>query len=130
MQDLFIRSKFNPVIKPNPEHAWESLKVYNPGAIFYKGKYHLFYRAIGIGKDWHSSLGYAVSEDGEHFRRFPKPFLDRDPSNPLEFRGLEDPRIVKIDDTFFMSYAAYDGKVPRLQIVTSSDLKTWKKISP
>jgi predicted GH43/DUF377 family glycosyl hydrolase len=130
MRDLFTRSKFNPIIKPNPKHKWESLKVYNPGAIFYKGKYHLFYRAIGAGEDWRSSLGYAVSKDGEHFKRFSKPILDRDLSNPLELRGLEDPRITKINDTFFMTYAAYDGKVPRLHIATSSDLKNWRKSNP
>lgn len=127
MKDIFVRSKFNPIIKPNPKHEWESLKVYNPGAIFHNGKYHLFYRAMGIGKNWRSVLGYAVSEDGEHFKRFSHPIIDKDPSNPFEVRGLEDPRITKIDDTFFMAYAAYDGKIPKLHISTSSDLKKWKK---
>jgi predicted GH43/DUF377 family glycosyl hydrolase len=127
MVDIFVRSKNNPIVKPNSKHSWESLKVYNPGAIFHNGKYHLFYRAMGIGEDWHSAIGYAVSEDGENFRRFSKPILDRDPSNPLEFRGLEDPRIVKIEDTFFMTHAVYDGKTPRLCISTSKDLKKWDK---
>ena len=64
MADIFTRSKLNPIIKPNPKHDWESLKVYNPGAIFHNGKYHLFYRAMGIGEDWHSTIGYTVSKDG------------------------------------------------------------------
>jgi predicted GH43/DUF377 family glycosyl hydrolase len=127
MIDLFVRSKQNPIIKPNPKHDWEALKVYNPGAIFHNGQYHLFYRAMGIGADWHSALGYAVSDDGENFERFPEPILDRDPLNPLELRGLEDPRITKIGDTFYMTYAVYDGKTPRLHIATSLDLKNWNK---
>jgi predicted GH43/DUF377 family glycosyl hydrolase len=127
MSDIFLRSKHNPIIKPNPKHKWESLKVYNPGAIFHDGKYYLFYRAMGIGEDWHSSLGYAVSKDGEKFKRFSKPMFERDKSNPFELRGFEDPRIVKIGNTFYMTYAVYDGKTPRLHIVTSQNLKKWNK---
>lgn len=127
MKDIFKRSQYNPILKPIPEHDWEAWKVYNPGAVFHNGRYHLFYRAVGRGADWRSALGYAVSDDGEHFTRFPDPILDRDPANPLELRGLEDPRITKVGDTFFMAYAAYDGKVPRLHIATSSDLKRWKR---
>ena len=127
MKDIFTRSQYNPILKPIPEHDWEALKIYNPGAVFHNGKYHLFYRAMGRGADWHSALGYAVSDDGEHFTRFPDPILDRDLANSFELRGLEDPRITKVDDTFFMAYAAYDGEVPRLCIATSLDLKNWKK---
>jgi len=125
--DFFTRSRYNPIIVPDPAHEWESLKVYNPGAVFHDGKYHLFYRAMGQGIDWHSALGYAVSEDGERFTRFADPILDRDSKNPLELRGLEDPRITKIGNVFYMAYAAYDGKVPRLNIATSHDLKHWQR---
>ncbi|MFH1365744.1 MAG: hypothetical protein ABIH28_04115 [archaeon] len=127
MGDIFIRSKYNPIIKPNSKHKWESLKVYNPGAIFHDGKYHLFYRAMGLGENWNSVLGYAISEDGEHFKRFSKPIMERNPKNLLELRGYEDPRIVKIEDKFYMTYAVYDGKTPRLHISTSKDLKKWDK---
>ena len=130
MKSLFTRSKYNPILTPNSKHRWEALKVYNPGCLFYKGRYHLFYRAMGSGADWHSVIGYAVSKDGEKFERFSKPILDRDLNNPLEHRGLEDPRITKIGNKFFMAYAAYDGKVPRLHIATSSDLQRWQKHPP
>lgn len=130
MKSLFTRSKYNPILAPNPKHHWEALKVYNPGCLFYKGRYHLFYRAMGSGADWHSVIGYAVSKDGEKFKRFSKPILDRDLNNPLERRGLEDPRITRIGNKFFMVYAAYDGKVPRLHIATSSNLQHWQKHPP
>jgi len=123
---IFTRSEFNPILYPDPVHSWESFKVYNPGAIYENGKVHLFYRAIGHGEDWHSSIGYALSLDTEHFVRFPRPILTRD-DKILEHRGLEDPRIVKIDDTYFMSYAAYDGVNVRLHIATSTDLEIWEK---
>ena len=78
MKEIFKRSKLNPILKPNPKNDQESLKVYNPGAVFHEGKYHLFYRARGSGENSYSSIGYAVSEDGENFERFSKPILDRD----------------------------------------------------
>jgi len=130
MIEIFERSSANPILRPIPKNSWESLKVYNPGAIFYEGKYHLFYRAMGKGKDWHSSIGHAISEDGENFKRFSLPVIDKDDSNPLEFRGIEDPRLTKVGKRFFMTYTAYDGKVPRLHIATSKNLKEWKKSSP
>ncbi len=122
---IFKRSKLNPILKPIKENNWESLKVYNPGAIYENGKYYLFYRAVGNEKNWKSSIGYAVSEDGEKFTRFNKPVLS--PKSKEEKRGVEDPRITRIDDTYYMVYAAYDGITPRLSIATSKDLKTWEK---
>jgi len=127
MRDIFKRSAKNPILKPNPDNTWEAVKVYNPGAVYFNNEYHLFYRAIGFGQEWHSAIGYAVSGDGENFKRSNKPILDRDTNNALELRGLEDPRITQIEDTFYMVYAAYDGKVPRINIATSKDLRIWQK---
>jgi len=123
--NIFTRSKLNPILEPEKNNSWEALKLYNPGAIFYDNKYHLFYRAVGIGTDWKSAIGYAVSDDGENFTRFAEPLLAGE--SEAELRGLEDPRITKIGDTFYMAYAAYDGQTPRLSIATSSDLKIWRK---
>ncbi|MBU4217276.1 hypothetical protein L6270_02265 [Candidatus Parcubacteria bacterium] len=123
--NIFTRSKLNPILKPDKNNSWEALKLYNPGAIFHDNKYHLFYRAVGAGSDWNSAIGYAVSDDGENFQRFAESVLIGE--GEAEKRGLEDPRITKIGDTFYMTYAAYDGKTPRLLVATSKDLKTWQK---
>lgn len=125
MDNLFTRSKLNPIMRPNPDNWWEAKKLYNPGAIFYNGKYHLFYRAMGGGKDWKSSIGYAVSKDGENFQRFTKPLMMG--AGKTETRGLEDPRIAKIGKMFYAAYTAYDGKTARLNIAMSKDLKKWEK---
>jgi predicted GH43/DUF377 family glycosyl hydrolase len=107
---MFHRSKKNPILKPKVNNSWESKKLYNPGIIFFNGKYHLFYRAVGAGKNWKSSIGYAVSDDGENFQRYDKPIMTG--VTESEKRGLEDPRVTKIDDLFYMAYAAYDGITP------------------
>ena len=123
---MFTRSKHNPVLLPDKNHPWESRKVYNPGAIYYNDKYHLFYRAVG--EDWISRIGYAVSDDGEKFMRFDQPVLF--PEKSFEKNGVEDPRITKPEDIFCMAYTSYDGTTARLQIATSGNLKKWTKRGP
>ncbi len=122
---IFISSKNNPILKPNKKHNWEGAKVYNCGAIFHNKKYHLFYRAVNLGKNRKSTIGYAVSNDGINFKRFAKPLLL--PKGRLETRGLEDPRITKIDDKFYIAFAAYDGITPRLNTATSKNLTEWRR---
>jgi len=122
----FIASKNNPIFKPNKKHNWEGAKVYNCGAIFHNKKYHLFYRAVNLGKNCKSSIGYAVSDNGINFKRFSKPILL--PKGGLETKGLEDPRVTRLDDKFYMAFAAYDGITPRLNIAKSKDLIKWQRV--
>jgi beta-1,2-mannobiose phosphorylase / 1,2-beta-oligomannan phosphorylase len=122
---IFTPSKNNPILRPNRKHPWEALKVYNCGAIYHEKKFHLFYRAVGVGQDWRSVIGYAVSKDGVKFKRFSKPLLS--PKGKSEIRGLEDPRITKIADKFYMTFATYDGITPRLSTTASDDLINWQR---
>ncbi|MEK7077403.1 MAG: hypothetical protein AAB967_04210, partial [Patescibacteria group bacterium] len=125
---MLTRSSRNPIIRPS-RNAWESRKTYNPAAIYENGIYHLFYRTTS--KDWKSYIGHAVSKDGERFRRFSKPLIS--PQYIWEEKGCEDPRITKIGDTFFLSYAALGRtapngrKAPRVAVAVSKDLRHWKK---
>lgn len=124
MKKMFTRSSKNPILRPNPKKTWENFKVYNP-TIFYDGRYHLFYRAMNKGDNWRSCIGYAVSKDGEHFKRLAEPVLV--PNTTTEKRGVEDPRISKIGNTYHMMYAGYDGTDVCLCTATSKDLLHWKK---
>lgn len=75
-----------------------------------------------------SRLGYAVSTDGIHFNRLRKPIIIND--QPYEGRGCEDPRVVKIDDTYYMLYVAYNGKQKedwRICLASSKNLISWEK---
>ncbi|WML29828.1 glycoside hydrolase family 130 protein [Neobacillus sp. OS1-32] len=51
-----------------------------------------------------SYLRIARSKDGHHFTIDDKPFVY--PSNELETFGIEDPRITKIDDTYYIYFSA------------------------
>ena len=121
MEKLFNRSKLNPILKPNPRSPWQSEQVYNPGALYEKGEFHLFYRAVG--EAWVSKIGHAVSSDGENFSCEAKPLFE--PETVLEKNGIEDPRICKIGKEYFLTYNAYDGDTARLCSAISGDRKSW-----
>ncbi|KAJ6093509.1 hypothetical protein N7486_008798 [Penicillium sp. IBT 16267x] len=105
----------NPVMKPDPTHAWESAYLYNPSAIVMDDKVFLLYRAQDQQKT--SSIGLAWSSDGYNFTRYDQPIVYA--TEPYEQPGgCEDPRVVRIDGTFYLTYTAYDGKTARLWYVS------------
>lgn len=120
-----------PILKR--EVKWEEKDVFNPAAVVREGKVYMIFRAEDkIGKFAGTSrLGLAISEDGLHFTKMKEPvfFPANDSLKIFEWEGgVEDPRIVESDDSmYFMTYTAYDGKVARLLMATSSDLQHWKK---
>jgi beta-1,2-mannosidase len=117
----------------NKEVRWEEKDVFNPAAVVRNDSVFLIYRAEDtIGKYAGTSrLGVAVSPDGLHFTRKKEPILfpAEDAMKTYEWEGgIEDPRIVeKEDGTYIMTYTAYDGKVARLCVASSSNLITWTK---
>jgi len=90
----------------------------------------MFYRAID--KNLESTIGYARLEGPTKVVvRLDHPVIIR--TDPCETKGVEDPRIVKLDDTYYLTYTAHDGKHAVLGYATSSDLRVFTKggiISP
>lgn len=121
---MFVRSSHNPILKPDNDISWRSLKVYNPTVLFEDGVYHLFFRASG--RDGRSRIGHARSRDGENFQISAVPVLE--PGSAVDTAGVEDPRIAKVDEQYFLSYTAYDGHTARQALAISADLKIWEKI--
>lgn len=119
---MFVRSSHNPILKPDKSVSWRSLKVYNPTVLFENSKYHLFYRAVG--KDKISRIGYAISTDGINFSQQKKPNLS--PKGKLESKGIEDPRITKVKNKYFLTFTAFDGRTARLSLATGDKLNYWK----
>jgi len=119
-----------PILLPNKEHPWGETAVFNCAAIYDNGLVHMIYRTTDIapnGKEgeYINRLGYAVSKDGIHFNRLEQPILFNDVEQ--EARGPEDPRIVKIGDTFYMMYTGYSGKDFRICLATSKNLIDWER---
>jgi predicted GH43/DUF377 family glycosyl hydrolase len=110
------RYKDNPILSPKLENKWESKYVFNSAMLELGDKIHYVYRAMG--EDMVSRLGYASSFDGYLIdERLSYPILG--PSNSLEKRGCEDPRITVVDDTCIMTYTAFSD-IPQIAITTIS----------
>ena len=120
----------DPVLKRNVR--WEEKDVFNPAVVVRGGKIYMLYRAENkvttFGKT--SRIGLASSTDGIHFTREPAPVLypANDAQQKYETGGTEDPRVVEDPDgTYYMTYTAYDGKLARLHVASSPDLRHWTK---
>jgi predicted GH43/DUF377 family glycosyl hydrolase len=122
----FVRDRANPILRPGTQ-PWESKFVFNPAAVVKDGLVQLLYRAQG--PDLRSAIGLATSSDGVHFRRRSEPVLVA--SEPYELPGgCEDPRVVRVGGTYYMTYTGYDGTSARLCLATSRDLVRWTKHGP
>jgi predicted GH43/DUF377 family glycosyl hydrolase len=111
-----------PILSPHGD-GFEAAGVFNPAVIRRNGEFVMLYRAqdrAGV-----SRLGYASSTDGIHFMSRPDPILA--PEAPYERRGVEDPRLVSIDGTYYLTYTAYDGRDAQLALATSRDLEHWTR---
>jgi beta-1,2-mannosidase len=112
-----------PVIAPRGD-GWESAGTFNPAAIKHEGTIVLIYRAQD--KDGTSRLGYASSSDGVNFVRRPDPLLS--PETEYERGGgIEDPRVVRFGDTYYLTYTGYNKKDAQLCLATSNDLVHWDR---
>ena len=122
----FVRDPANPILRPS-NRRWESRFVFNPAAVVKDDLVQLLYRAQG--PDGRSSIGLATSSDGVHFVRLNKPVMEA--TEPYELPGgCEDPRVVQVGGTYYMTYTGYDGVSARLCLATSSDLLSWTKHGP
>jgi predicted GH43/DUF377 family glycosyl hydrolase len=103
---------------------FENEGVLNPAAIREGNNVHIFYRAVKQGNQ--SCIGYCKLEGPLSIvERWEKPFMV--PEFDYESQGMEDPRVVKIDDLYYMTYTAYDGTNALGALATSKDLMNFEK---
>jgi predicted GH43/DUF377 family glycosyl hydrolase len=123
----FTKYANNPILTPNPANEWESAYLYNPTAIVLNDTIFLLYRAQNASKT--SSIGLAWSSDGLSFTRLNTPILYA--TEPWEaIGGVEDPRLVRINSTFYLTYTAFDNSSAQLCLATSENLLDWTKYPP
>lgn len=103
---------------------FENEGVLNPAAIKEGNFVHLFYRAVHEGN--YSSIGYCLLNGPLQIEdRHYKPILV--PEFDYELHGIEDPRIVKIEDIYYLTYTAFDGVNALGCLATSTDLVHFEK---
>ena len=112
-----------PILSPRGD-GFEARGAFNPAVIRTADAYVMLYRAQdakGI-----SRLGYASSSDGVTFTREPAPVLSPE-ADYERGGGVEDPRLVRIDGLYYLTYTAYNGKDAQLALATSRDLRRWQR---
>ena len=95
----------NPILSPNPLNSWENLVVCNPAAWYENGLFYLLYRAAGNDKEHYIHIGLATSKDGCNFERFQNDPILSPTIGSFDGGSVEDPRVVKFGDEFYMTYA-------------------------
>ena len=124
LENSFERYIGNPIIKPIIESPWEARATFNPAAIYLDEKVHILYRAFSFKNK--SIVGYASSKDGVHIdERLPEPVyvprkIFEKRAAPDLWSGCEDARLTRIEDTIYITYTAYNGRVPRVALSTIS----------
>lgn len=121
--------KHGVILKPT-SLPFENVAVLNPAVYQEDERVHIFYRAIN--HHYHSSIGYALLEGPKRvIKRWKKPIFQS--KYAYESKGVEDPRIVKIGNCFYLTYVAHNGKNAVTAYATSQNLKTFQRhgiISP
>ncbi len=117
------RASQTPILSPQGD-GWESAGTFNPAVVTNNGRIVMLYRA----QDSHgtSRLGYAESVDGIHFTRRAEPVLSPEADYEKD-GGVEDPRLVKFGDTYYLTYTGYNTKDAQLCLATSHDLIHWDR---
>ena len=123
----------NPILKPRPNIWWDSKYVYNPAATIHDGKVYLLYRAEGdearknIRMKWPvTRLGLAVSKNGYDIDERPEQFF-MEGEGPEELWGIEDPRVSKIGDTYYIVYVQVAPNHTCLALATTKDWKSHQR---
>ena len=117
------RASDAPILSPQGK-GWESAGTFNPAVIEYEGRFVMLYRAQDAAGT--SRLGYAESTDGTHFTRRAEPVLSPEADYEID-GGVEDPRLQKFGDTFYLTYTGYNKKDAQLCMATSHDLIHWDR---
>ena len=119
-----IKIKKEGIILSETDLEFENDGVLNPAIMQEGNTLHMLYRAVRRGN--YSTIGYAKLEGPlKVVERNKEPLII--PTTKDEIHGIEDPRIVKIDNTYYITYCAYDGINALGSLITSVDLIQFEK---
>ena len=129
------RNPHNPLIQSDNQHSWRGLATFNASPAVCNDQLHLVYRAMGDRAYYHgqdvelSVIGHVVIDPTQPDTSQSEHSVLIDPIEDWEEFGVEDPRITKIDDTYYIFYTALGG-FPfsaaniRSAVATTKDFKT------
>jgi predicted GH43/DUF377 family glycosyl hydrolase len=123
--ELFQRFEGNPILSAaNFPHMVNA--VFNPGATEFEGRTLLLVRVehrTGL-----SSLAVATSDDGlTGWEIDPVMGLEPERDSPDECWGIEDPRITRIGDEYYVVYVGYSAYGPLVCLAKTRDFVQWER---
>ncbi len=123
------RYQGNPILtKDDVPYSVET--VHNAAVTKYKDKYIMLFRShLRNGR---SIIGIAESEDGFNFNVRRKPFITPGKNGLFsiyEEFGVEDPRICKIKDNYYITYSAYSKHGVRIALAKTKNFNSLEKIT-
>ncbi len=124
-RELLRRYEGNPILSPGdfPEMV---NAVFNPGAILMDGRTVLLLRVeyrTGL-----SSLVTAMSDDGlTNWEIEPVRGLHPEVEGFAEHWGIEDPRITKVGDEYFVVHVGFSAAGPLVLLATTKDFVNWER---
>lgn len=131
-KELFTRYDGNPILKPSM-WPYSVEAVFNPSAVKFKNEVLLLVRAED--RSGYSHLSIARSKDGRtDWRIDPKPALEADVTFNEAIFGLEDPRIVWLEDrqeyiitcvSFVLGVA---GEPPGISLISTKDFIHFERL--
>jgi predicted GH43/DUF377 family glycosyl hydrolase len=101
---IIDRHKKNPIVIPGTDH-WRKVVTFNPGAIYDNGKFYMYERAAGSLRPFRTHIGLLESTDGITFTQVGKEPIFTSEMIGFPEGSVQDARVVKIDDLFYMTYA-------------------------
>lgn len=104
--------------------------VFNAASTRYGDDYILLLRIENLAG--RSVFALARSSDGFHFNVEPNFVMtpsDEEPFKTYEELGIEDPRITKMDDIYYIMYTAYSQHGARLALAKTMDFKQYDRIA-
>ncbi|NWF91873.1 MAG: family 43 glycosylhydrolase [Syntrophaceae bacterium] len=115
----------NPILRPS--RGFQSKRLYNPSVLKEGERFLMVYRAE-TDDGLTGRIGLAESQDGFHFTCHEEPVLT--PGEDFDRGGCEDPRIVKLDGVYYLTYVGNSQRyhVSNICIATSKDLLNWRKL--
>ena len=124
------RYKNNPILVKE-DVPFKVNSIFNPGAVKINDQYLLLCRVeMPSGR---SSFVLASGNDGISFKVEDKLCLSPDDHKKF-FKyvewGIEDPRVTKIDEKYYLTYTGYSKYMPLVIIAETADFRTYKMLRP
>lgn len=129
MGQLITRYAYNPILTKT-DVPYPVTTVHNAGVVKFNDNYIMVFRSHK--HNGRSILGLAESNDGFDFKVNSQPFME--PATygvfaEYEEYGLEDPRIVCVEDEFLITYSAYSRHGVRIGLAKTKDFRTVERFA-